>query len=99
MANDTWWEGPLCVTHPINGRRIVGACYDNQWRWVVYINGPAWQDTHIQVMFPAGSTVQQARELAAMLGPIRAGEDECERAGLLVSQIRTPPNSTQDTGD
>jgi hypothetical protein len=97
MAEDTWWEGPTCVTRPINGRRIVGACHDNQWRWAVYINGPAWQDTHLQIIFQAGKTVQHARELAEMLGPIRADEDESDRARLLVSQLRTLTNSKLDT--
>jgi hypothetical protein len=90
MVDDMWWEGPLCVTHPINGRRIVGACYDDQWRWATYINGPAWRDTHLQVMFHAGETVQQARELAEMLGPVRANEDESERAKLLANQLTRP---------
>lgn len=94
MGDDTWWEGPMCVTHPINGRRIAGACYDGQWRWAVHVNGPLWQDTHLHVIFHAGNSVEQARELATMLGPIRAEEDERERAELLVSQLRTLPKST-----
>ena len=77
--DDTWWEGPMCVTHPINGRRIAGAYYDDQWHWSVRINGPLWQDVHLDVIFPAGSTIERARTLAARLGPLR-DEDETERA-------------------
>ena len=77
--DDTWWEGPMCVTHPINGRRIAGTSDKDQWRWFVQINGPLWQNIHLHVMALAGSTVEQARTLATKLGPLR-DEDETERA-------------------
>lgn len=85
MHDETWWEGPLCVTHPINGRRIVGMCEDGQWRWAVYINGPAWQDQRMSILFPAGSTVEAARKLASELGPKR-DRDERESASELFRQ-------------
>jgi hypothetical protein len=90
MQDGVWREGALCRTHPINGRRIAGICDSGEWRWVVYINGPLWQETHIAVSFPAGPTVQQARELATRLGPIR-DQDETEIASELRSQIGGRP--------
>ena len=86
MQNETWWEGPLCVAHPINGRRIVGICEDGQWRWSVRINGPAWQDTHISILFPAGCTVEKARDFATKLGPMRE-QDESQIADELHNQL------------
>jgi hypothetical protein len=71
MHDETWWEGPLCVAHPINGRRIAEMCEDGQWRWAVYINGPAWQDQRMSILFPADPTVEAARKLASELGPTR----------------------------
>jgi len=58
----------------------------------VYINGLAWQDSYIEVLFHAGSTVQQARALAELLGQIRT-EDETKLAEELLGQIRPTPKS------
>jgi hypothetical protein len=91
--DDTWWEGPLCVTHPVNGRRIVGIYHDDRWRWIVHINGPPWNGTHLDIMFPAGSTVEEARKLATALGPVRT-EDESERAQELLNRLEELPKST-----
>jgi hypothetical protein len=93
VQEETWWEGPLCVTHPINGRRIFGICHDDQWRWSVAINGPGWQDTYLHVFAPAGATVQGARELAIKLGPIRE-QDESEIASELCSQLEAARKSS-----
>ncbi|MES5482695.1 hypothetical protein QMZ05_08035 [Bradyrhizobium sp. INPA03-11B] len=93
MHEETWWEGPLCVTHPINGRRIFGICHDDQWRWTVRINGPAWQDTHLHVMAYAGATVEQARDFATKLGPVRE-QDESEIADELHRQLEAARNSS-----
>jgi hypothetical protein len=94
MQDEIWWEGPLCVTHPINGRRIVGVCEDGQWRWAVYINGPEWQDHRISVLFHAGETVELARNLASELGPKRDC-DEQQSASELLRQIEGPPSLLQ----
>lgn len=93
MHEETWWEGPLCVAHPTNGRRIVGICHDDQWRWTVVINGPAWQDIRLYVMAYAGTTVEQARGLATKLGPMRE-QDETEIARELLSQLEAARNSS-----
>jgi hypothetical protein len=90
MHNETWWEGPLCVTHPINGRRIIGICEDGQWRWTVRINGPRWQEERISILFDAGYTVEAARQLATELGPKR-DQDESVLASELHRQIEGRP--------
>ncbi len=91
MNDETWWEGPLCVTHPINGRRIVGMCEGGEWRWAVYINGPTWQDQRMSILFPAGRTVEVARKLAFELGPKR-DRDEQGSASELLRQIEGHPS-------
>ena len=98
MHEETWWEGPLCVTYPINGRRIVGICHCGRWRWSVRINGPTWQGTHVSVLVPVGCTVEGARDFATKLGPIRE-QDESETAYELRSQLEDNPKPTQGTGD